>query len=385
MRIAVCVPVLNEADAVGNYTRQVCETLSKFGEVDLLTDLGKVNWRRETKSKITYIDAPKPILIFKDFIRFKLTGFFVYKLKNQLRNYDLVWLIYSTFTPFIYTFSEISSKKIFDYQGITPLKFVSNQEKRTVKETIRGTNAGVKFSDICIVHSKFTENELEKYSGIKPKNIEILPYSLPGDFKKVPQREITKINKKLKSKNEKILLYVGRIHRNKKIEVIVKALKIINQKIPEAKLVLIGNDKIPQYYEYKLELLKLGEKLGIDKKILFLGQIPGNLYPYYKISDIFVCASEHEGFCIPLIEAMYCGLPCVASKSSAIPETLGGSGLLFEPGDHFDLSQKIMKFLESDSLKKELVKKGYVRFEEFTPKNLEKKIEKIFKEIIIGR
>ena len=72
-------------------------------------------------------------------------------------------------------------------------------------------------------------------------------------------------------------------------------------------------------------------QLGLSDSVIFTGHIKfDEILAYYRLADVFLCMSEHEGFCVPLVEAMYFDVPIIAYRSTAIPDTLGGCGMLLE-------------------------------------------------------
>ena len=97
----------------------------------------------------------------------------------------------------------------------------------------------------------------------------------------------------------------------------------------DGKLILIGSDRGMETYSAALK--KYIDRLGLRNQVLFPGHIRfSEILAYYRTADAFVCMSEHEGFCVPLIEAMYFNVPVIAYASSAIPDTLGGAGILMD-------------------------------------------------------
>jgi len=81
-------------------------------------------------------------------------------------------------------------------------------------------------------------------------------------------------------------------------------------------------------------LEKLTEMLSLEGRVTFAGRVPdGDLPGCYRACDAWVTASEHEGFCVPVVEAMACGRPVIVPDITAMPETAGSAGLTYRPGD----------------------------------------------------
>ena len=88
---------------------------------------------------------------------------------------------------------------------------------------------------------------------------------------------------------------------------------------------------------------------------------------YYRDADVFLCLSEHEGFCVPLLEAMHYGIPIIAYKSSAVTETLGGAGLLLERKEPEIVAEAIDMLVTDEKLRDALVANGRERLKDFAP------------------
>jgi glycosyltransferase involved in cell wall biosynthesis len=122
-------------------------------------------------------------------------------------------------------------------------------------------------------------------------------------------------------------LFVGRLSPNKCQHQIVKALWVYRRWYdPKARLWLVGGSTSPRY---AAALQQFVDALGLSDAVTLTGSVPqAALVSYYRRADVFVCLSEHEGFCVPLLEAMWHRVPVVALGATAVPETLGAAGLL---------------------------------------------------------
>jgi glycosyltransferase involved in cell wall biosynthesis len=141
----------------------------------------------------------------------------------------------------------------------------------------------------------------------------------------------------------RILLYVGRLATNKRVPLLIEALARLND--PSAHFVIIG-DCNDIYAEEAGRCRTLAEQLGVAKRVHFLDQLDEDaLARAYRSAEVFVMPSLHEGFCVPVIEAMASGLPVIASRSAALPEVVGSAGLTFAPGDVEDLVRQLRRVL----------------------------------------
>ena len=150
------------------------------------------------------------------------------------------------------------------------------------------------------------------------------------------------------------LLSVGRLAPNKRHEDAIKTLYFYRRINPDARLLLVGApDNMERYVVW---LRDFARSLGLSEQVVFCGSVPdAELAAYYHLARVLLCMSEHEGFCVPLVEAMRFDLPIVAHHGSAIPETLGGAGVLIR-SKNFPVIAEVIDQLNTDSiLRKQIV------------------------------
>ena len=128
------------------------------------------------------------------------------------------------------------------------------------------------------------------------------------------------------------ILFVGRIAPNKRIEHLIKTVFYYKKFIsPLVRLIVVGKTKtFPKYYE---ACVRMADEFYLKpEEVRFLGHVPdAEMFALYRAADVFLSLSEHEGFCLPLVESMIFDLPVIALASTAVPDTLGGAGILIEP------------------------------------------------------
>lgn len=137
------------------------------------------------------------------------------------------------------------------------------------------------------------------------------------------------LNVELSNKKGPLVLSVGRIAPHKRVEKTIASFIHYRRNFAiNATLHLIGSSASKWYLESLQKYIQNADEVD---NIFFHGSLSDTqLASYYESADLYLCTSAHEGFCVPLLEAMYCGIPIVASNAGAIPETLGGGGLLVE-------------------------------------------------------
>lgn len=131
-----------------------------------------------------------------------------------------------------------------------------------------------------------------------------------------------------------VLLFTGGVKPNKGHRALLEMFAYYHQRKNPRSVLLIAGAAPEPLRGYAAELRALAESLGVARAVYFTGTVSeGALRFFYQAADVFVCASEHEGFCVPLVEAMAFRLPIVARACTAVPETVGPAGLLVEDGD----------------------------------------------------
>ncbi len=209
-------------------------------------------------------------------------------------------------------------------------------------------------SERVVTVSSFSKSEIVKYTGIKPKKIEVIHNGV--DYLKFQD---TKDNNVLNLSGS-YLLYVGNVKPHKNIIGLISAFAMFHKSFPDVKLVIVG--KKDNFIHGIQNLDVFIKNLEIDGHIVFTGFVESDaLYSLYKNAYVFVFPSLYEGFGLPPIEAMASGVPVVASRSASIPEVCGDAAVYVDPHNPQDIAQGIIKVFRDDSLRNELIGKGYAR------------------------
>ena len=159
-------------------------------------------------------------------------------------------------------------------------------------------------------------------------------------------------------------LFVGRLAPNKAQHDIVKAFAAYRRfHNADAHLHLVGGGREDGYAR---TLQRFVHGLDLDDSVTLVGGVSdAALAAYYRAADVFVVCSEHEGFCVPLLEAMYHRVPIVAFAAGAVPETLGDAGLLLDVKDPCTVAAAVDRVVRDAALREQLVATGSRRVHEF--------------------
>ena len=198
------------------------------------------------------------------------------------------------------------------------------------------------FTKKIICCSQNLMDSIAKLEGLPEKKLYLLLNTFNADKLKV-----TKSPGELKAElglfdNELVIGNVASLSYRKGQDLLIKAFKIINDRLPCTRLVFVGDEVC----EFKQGLLRLVSEFGLEGKVLFLGQRP-NVADYLNIMDVFVLSSRFEGIPLVLLEAMYMQIPVVAARVGGVPEAIrdGKNGILTEPGNIASIANAVIKFL----------------------------------------
>jgi glycosyltransferase involved in cell wall biosynthesis len=171
------------------------------------------------------------------------------------------------------------------------------------------------------------------------------------------------------------ILFVGRIAPNKKLEDVLKLLFFYKKYfIQPVRAVFVGKTNVVPEYFASLTTVRMS--LGLmPEDVLYTGHVDWpELVAYYKSSHVFVSMSEHEGFCVPLVEAMICGTPIVAYAAAAVPYTLGNAGIKFQTKDYSDIAAICNRLSTDTAFRNAIIQNQRERLKAFSRDEIEKAI-----------
>lgn len=230
-------------------------------------------------------------------------------------------------------------------------------------------------ADKIIAISEKTKADIIEFYNIPPQQIEVIYQSCDDNFKRPFAKDrLLAIKEKYHLPN-KYLLNVGTIENRKNLALLIQALKLIPE---EYKLVAIG--KQTPYYQTVLQEIT---KNGLESRVLFLKDIPfADLPGIYQNAKIFVYPSFYEGFGIPIIEALYSGIPVVAATGSCLEEAGGPNSLYVSPTDFEALAQAINKIISDEDLASEMSKKGLEYVQKFNQNSVSNALYQVYQSLL---
>lgn len=212
--------------------------------------------------------------------------------------------------------------------------------------------------DGIITVSEHSKKDIVEAFNI-PEDKVFVTYLASEPIYKQINKELSKlVIKKYYGIEGKLILYIGGFSPRKNILGIIKAFSKLNAKFNNQYKLVIAGKKGISYNIYKKHV----ENLNLEDKVLFPGYIEMQHIPYlYNASELFIYPSFYEGFGLPPIEAMACGIPVIASNTTSIPEILKDSCLYVDPYDIDDIYSKMYDVLTSKDLRNILIQNGFDR------------------------
>ena len=261
---------------------------------------------------------------------------------------------------------EIDDRLVLLYHNITPAEWFIPYELGIAHACAAGR---LQLASLCertslaLGDSEYNRQELEEL-GFKPTGI--LPLLLDLDsLDACADPMVLELNKERRT----TWLFVGRVVPNKRFEDLIRAFVYYQRYVDHRAQLLIVGDHGPfaNYYHALQRLMRDLKSVGIR----FVGHVSEEeLRAYYRIADVFVCLSEHEGFCVPLFEAIHREIPVIAFSAAGIPYSTAGGVLLLKDKDPALVSETVACVLTDDDLRKRLLTRQRKLLEQVAPKHV---------------
>jgi glycosyltransferase involved in cell wall biosynthesis len=257
--------------------------------------------------------------------------------------------------------------RVVRYHNVTPARFFAGCGGGAAKLCWQGREElrllAQPGCDLYLSASAYNQGELVR-AGADPGRCRVLPpfHQVDRMLAAAPDGEVLRACRDAAAIN---LLFVGRQAPNKGHRFLIEALAALaGHYEPRSRLLLVGREE-PSLVAYGNQLRDQARRLGVHDRVVFISEASeAALRAYYEASAALVVTSEHEGFCVPVVEAMALGVPLVAWGTSAIPETVGEAGLVWDEPDPFLLAESIACLAGEPAVRQRLAERGRRRFAE---------------------
>ncbi|MCB0323687.1 MAG: glycosyltransferase [Bdellovibrionales bacterium] len=250
------------------------------------------------------------------------------------------------------------------YHNLTPVEWFAPYNSVVTANLVEGRAELpqlLQTMDLVLADSEYNERELKEFGCA---DTQVLPLCL--DQEKWQIGPNVGIASMLRAHGGTNVLHVGRLAPNKCLEDIIKTFYFYHHKIDRtSRLWLIGGDIDTEIYSF--ELRRLVSELRLKEAVYFVGSVSDcELRAFYEAADLYLCMSEHEGFCVPLLEAMHFRVPIIAYDACAVSETLGDAGLLVRQKEHAQIAELMAMVREDAQLRESLLSRAGLRLERFS-------------------
>lgn len=284
---------------------------------------------------------------------------------------DVLLFHYSIGSPVTRLVSGLSARVVPYYHNVTPAGFLRgyNEPLADLLEQGRQELALFKDTSFALAASEYNRQEMLVLGF---GQVEVLPYFITFDqLRASAAGPAGRAVVTLYNDGAANLLFVGRLAPNKRQDDLIRAFRVYHDLInPHSRLLLVGSDTNAP--GYRLELESMAAALGLADCV----HLPGPVGPreglggYYQAASIFLCLSEHEGFCVPLLEAMAFNLPVIAYRSTGVPYAMGGAGLLIDTKRYDFLAELINLLAENRDLRDRIILGQRRRLHDLTPERV---------------
>ena len=349
MKIHQWVPAAHRGDAIGDSARTVRELLRGMGH------------ESEIFALTIDDDLRGDVLPFAD---------------PAAARGDVTIFHFALPSPMTDAFARLTGAKVLQYHNITPASFFAPYDPGLFRLAAIGRQELATLAgrvDLALGDSEFNRRELESL-GFPATGV--LPIAVnTARLTSAPARPALE---RILSDGLINILYVGRIVPNKKIEDHIRLAEMYKRYIDSYyRFIFVGRyDGLPRYYAQIRALI--AEYDMLPERFWFTGAVPDeDLAAFYRWADAYVSLSEHEGFCVPLVEAMASDVPIIAYAAGAVPETLGGAGLLFAPKDLEVAAELLGTVVYDHGVRARVLEGQRRRLQDFAPARIEQKLRQV--------
>jgi L-malate glycosyltransferase len=292
---------------------------------------------------------------------------------------DVTILHYAVPSPMTEAFASLPRGRVLQYHNVTPAHFFAPYSPEIFRIAALGrrelaTLAGR--TDLALGDSEYNRQELEAL-GFAPTGV----FPIAIDTRRITDAPPHPALERVLRDEFTNFLFVGRIVPNKRIEDIIVLAEHFKRYVDaHYRFIFVGRtDGVPRYHAAIRALVDRFQML--PERFVFPGAVSDwELAAYYRTARVYISMSEHEGFCVPLLEAMAAGVPVLAYASSAVPDTLGGAGVAFAEKDMEYAAELLGQLAFDPALRARVIEAQYRRLDAFTDERVAGDLQRIVQE-----
>jgi glycosyltransferase involved in cell wall biosynthesis len=271
---------------------------------------------------------------------------------------------------------QMPDRKVMVYHNITPHTYFAEIDTLYAEAARVGREQLDQLATLTEAgwgDSSFNNRELAERGWTQ---LGVLPIVFdPGRYAVRPDRQVLR-----RWRDGLNVLFVGRVAPNKCFEDLILTFYFLKRFVrPDSRLLLVGSThRMGPYLEFLRALVR---KLDLSD-VVFAGHVStSQLVAYYRCSSVYLSMSEHEGFGVPFLESMHFGVPIVAYKAAAVPETLGGAGVLVRSKEHAAVSELIGMLAQDGQLRDRIISRQRERLRDFMPQRIQERLQELLRDL----
>lgn len=348
MRVDQYLPVLRRYSSVGNHTRMCQKALREAG---FESEIWAESIAPELETSAYAFDGKSGSVA-----------------APAVRLYQ--WDFSSPITDWLERRAKAGDAVLAYYHNLTPTEFFAGWDPELARDMVTAREQLSRLAPhtgLAFASSAYSRAELMALGY--EKTVICPPFMGDGEGDDVPDTSTMDRLRALKADGGAQWLFVGRIAPNKCQLDLVRAFAEYRRAVdPSSRMSLVGGVTSPAYRDAVMGLIS---GLDLEPSVEVVGPVTqAELLAYYRTADVFVCLSEHEGFCIPVVEAMEHGVPVVAYGAAAVPETVGDAGILLSQKDPAAVVQAVVDATREGREKERRRQAGYARARGFSSGNV---------------
>lgn len=258
-------------------------------------------------------------------------------------------------------------------------------QSRGIRRFIQSLPRLLERSCMVLTDSRFTSRELMDVYHLEEEKLAVVYPGLNPAFYREPSPEEMELALRAYCLERPYLAYIGNLHPRKNLATLVEAFNLLRDRGLEHRLAVIGGGGLGRLNnsEYR-KLMRRVEDLGLEDEIVFTGYVPDERLKSLLVqADLMVFPSIYEGFGLPPLEAMACGVPVVTSNRASLPEVVGDAALLVEdPLDPVEIADRVEAVLREPSLRARLVERGRERAKMFTWERAARQVREVYERVL---
>ena len=219
------------------------------------------------------------------------------------------------------------------------------------------TRLSVRRARHIIAVSAHTRDDLVYHFGVRPERITVIPNAADKRYRPADTANDIARFKAANNLPDRFILFVGTLEPRKNLRRLIEAFALLSSDDPCVKLVIVGASGW-----LTSDLAPFVQSRGLSDRIIFTGYVSDDDLPrWYQAATVFCYPSLYEGFGLPVLEAMACGVPVVTSRTSSLPEVAGDAALLIDPTDVRGLANTLQSILADDARRQAMSEAGIAR------------------------